>query len=247
MLKDMEPEDGLQLLLKHAIKDHEATPEQKLTASEIAAKLHYFALALVHAGSYISQQNCLDSYLHRLEQHQLVLMTRSLPQSIEKYASSVYATWDLSWEKLDEQCKTFLRLCSFYHYEGISRKLFQRALDNLRWEKEVETLAAYPVLSFLTSQKLEWNELWMDNIVQTISSYSLISIEKEGTYSLHPLVHHWIRDSIESAKQADFQLEAQSIVAIAMNDVDMAFLRSLVPHCIHFEITEDVHTDGSYG
>ncbi|KIK53688.1 hypothetical protein GYMLUDRAFT_250149 [Collybiopsis luxurians FD-317 M1] len=57
MLKDMEPEDGLQLLLKHAIKDHEATPEQKLTVSDIAAKLHYFALALVHAGSYISQQN----------------------------------------------------------------------------------------------------------------------------------------------------------------------------------------------
>ncbi|KIK51793.1 hypothetical protein GYMLUDRAFT_50348, partial [Collybiopsis luxurians FD-317 M1] len=257
VLKDMEPEDGLQLLLKHAIKDHEATPEQKLTASDIAAKLHYFALALVHDGSYISQQNCLDSYLdrqncldsylHRLEQHQLVLMTRSLPQSIERYASSVYATWDLSWEKLDEQCKTFLRLCSFYHYEGISRKLFQRALDNLPWENEVETLAAYPVLSFLTSQKLEWNELWMDNIVQTISSYSLISIEREATYSLHPLVHHWIRDSIESAKQTNFQLEAQSIVAIAMNDADMAFLRSLVPHCIHFEITEDVHTDGTMG
>ncbi|KIK53683.1 hypothetical protein GYMLUDRAFT_250145 [Collybiopsis luxurians FD-317 M1] len=46
VLKDMEPEDGLQLLLKHAIKDHEATPEQKLTASDIAAQLHYFALAL---------------------------------------------------------------------------------------------------------------------------------------------------------------------------------------------------------
>ncbi|KIK53678.1 hypothetical protein GYMLUDRAFT_49214 [Collybiopsis luxurians FD-317 M1] len=247
VLKDMEPEDGIQLLLKHAIKDHEATPVQKLTASDIAAKLHYFALALVHAGSYISQQNCLDSYLHRLEQHQQVLMTRSLPQSIEKYSLSVYATWNLSWEKLDEQCKTFLRLCSFYHYEGILRKLFQRALNNLPWEKEVETLAAYPVLSFLTSQKLEWDELWMDNIVQTISSYSLISIEKGGTYSLHPLVHRWIRDSIESVKQRDFQLEAQSIVAIAINGADMAFLRSLVPHCTDFDVTGGFHTDWAIG
>ncbi|KIK54802.1 hypothetical protein GYMLUDRAFT_264398 [Collybiopsis luxurians FD-317 M1] len=247
MLKDMEPEDGLQLLLKHAIKDNEATPEQKLIASDIAAKMHYFALALVHAGSYISQQNCLDSYLHRLEQHQLVLMTKSLPQSIDNYSLSVYATWDLSWKKLDEQCKTFLRLCSYYHYEGIPRRLFQKALDNLPCEEVVETLAAYPVLSFLTSQKLEWDEIWMDNIVQTISSYSLISVEKGGTYSLHPLVHHWIRDSIESVKQRDFQLEAQSLVAIAIKDADFAFLKSLVPHCIHFEVTEDVHTNRAVG
>ncbi|KIK53689.1 hypothetical protein GYMLUDRAFT_63580 [Collybiopsis luxurians FD-317 M1] len=151
-------------------------------------------------------------------------MTKSLPQSIDKYSLSVYATWDLSWKKLDEQCKIFLRLCSCYHYEGIPRRLFRKALDNLSWEEDVESLAAYPVLSFLTSQKLEWDDIWMDNIVETISLYSLISIEKGGAYSLHPLVHHWIRESIESAKQTDFQLEAQSIVAIAMNDADIAFV-----------------------
>ncbi|KIK50617.1 hypothetical protein GYMLUDRAFT_438318 [Collybiopsis luxurians FD-317 M1] len=92
-------------------------------------------------------------------------MTRSLPQSIEKYPSSVYATWDLSWEKLDEQCKIFLRLCSFYHYEGISSKIFQRALDNLSGVEYAETLACYPLLSYLTSQRMNWDEIWMDNIV----------------------------------------------------------------------------------
>ncbi|KIK50624.1 hypothetical protein GYMLUDRAFT_985605 [Collybiopsis luxurians FD-317 M1] len=95
---------------------------------------------------------------------------------------------------------------------------------------------------------MDWDEIWMDNIVQRISSYSLISIEKGGmAYSLHPLVHRLNQNSIESVKQGDFQLESQSLVAIAIQDADFAFVRSLIPHCIHFEITEDAHTDRAMG
>ncbi|KIK58147.1 hypothetical protein GYMLUDRAFT_697637 [Collybiopsis luxurians FD-317 M1] len=178
-LKDMIPEDGVQLLLNHAIKDHQPTAEEELKAMDIAAKLHHFALALVHAGSYISEHNCLNTYLERLEKHQLTLMNRTLPQSIDQYSLSVYATWDLSWKELDEECQTFLRICSCLHYEGIPRELFQRALDNFRRENG-HSLAAYPFLAIITSQRLEWDDTVMDKIIKTIRSYSLINVVKEA-------------------------------------------------------------------
>ncbi|KIK52010.1 hypothetical protein GYMLUDRAFT_265641 [Collybiopsis luxurians FD-317 M1] len=48
-LKDMTPDEGAQLLLKHAVKSHQPNSEERLIAVHIAAKLHNFALALVHA------------------------------------------------------------------------------------------------------------------------------------------------------------------------------------------------------
>ncbi|KIK54615.1 hypothetical protein GYMLUDRAFT_264517 [Collybiopsis luxurians FD-317 M1] len=243
-LTDMDPDDGVQLLLKHAIKGHEPTSEEASMAWKIAHKLHYFALALVHAGSYILRQNCLTTYLQKLEKHQLVLMSKKLPQSVDKYPLSIYATWNLSWDKLNEACKTFLQICSCFHYEGITRELFQRALDNFQTENG-ETLAASPLLGTLSSHQFEWDELEMDEMIETISSYSLISFGKEGSYSLHPLIHQWIGDSVDKKFKRNLQLGAQSIIAISISGAEIAFLRSLVPHCFNFGITEDAHTDNA--
>ncbi|KIK53257.1 hypothetical protein GYMLUDRAFT_265101 [Collybiopsis luxurians FD-317 M1] len=245
-IKDMAPEDGVQLLLKHAIKDHQSTSEEESMAFDIAAKLHYFALALVHAGSYISQQNCLSTYLERLEKHQLVLMNQNLQQSIDNYSLSVYASWDLSWKRLDEECKTFLRICSCLYNEGISRKLFQRAMDNFQKENG-HTLAAYPLLASLTLQRLSWDDLVLDKIIETLSSYSLITVAKEGIYSLHPLVHQWIGNNMDSVVKRNLQLGTQSVIAISISGADIMFLRSIVNHCKNFVITDDPHTDDAMG
>ncbi|KAE9384362.1 hypothetical protein BT96DRAFT_982315 [Gymnopus androsaceus JB14] len=53
-IKDMEPDDATQLLLKHAIKN-QVTAADETSAGIIAKELHYFALALVQAGAYINQ------------------------------------------------------------------------------------------------------------------------------------------------------------------------------------------------
>ncbi|KAE9398723.1 hypothetical protein BT96DRAFT_750640, partial [Gymnopus androsaceus JB14] len=93
----------------------------------IAKELCYFALALVQAGAYIEQQQCLHIYLDKLHSQRAELLARDMSQSLDRYRLSVYSTWNLSWNKLDESCRIFLQLCSCLHYEGIPRMLFHKA------------------------------------------------------------------------------------------------------------------------
>ncbi|KAJ4465840.1 hypothetical protein J3R30DRAFT_3313544 [Lentinula aciculospora] len=94
-IQDMNPDEGTELFLKHAIKGSKSQA-QKEQAAKIAQELYYFPLALVHAGAYTRQQNCLFTYLGRLESQRKQLLSNDFNQSMDRYRKSVYATWNLS-------------------------------------------------------------------------------------------------------------------------------------------------------
>ncbi|KAF5378210.1 hypothetical protein D9757_009174 [Collybiopsis confluens] len=250
-LRDMAEDDGIRLLLKHAIKGRELTAEQKLEAASIAQKLQYFALALVHAGAYISQLNCLDSYLNIYEKHHSKLMSENLLQSSDNYSIAVYATWDLSWSQLNEECRALLGICSCLHYERIPREIFQRAMEALGKYKipddQIIKLKSYDLLRVLTAETFKWDDFRMNHIIRSITSYSLLTIDKNNTYSLHPLIFQWIRDRKDIIKNDTLIEQVQSFVALAISDADIAFLQSLVPHCINFPVTGDAQSDSNLG
>ncbi|KAE9389418.1 hypothetical protein BT96DRAFT_752438, partial [Gymnopus androsaceus JB14] len=123
-IKDMEPDDATKLLLKHAIKNQVTAADEKL-AGIIAKELHYFALALVQAGAYINQHKCLNSYLDLLKSQEAELLSRNISQSLDNYTMSIYSTWNLSWNKLEESSKVLLNICAYLHYERIPYALFQ--------------------------------------------------------------------------------------------------------------------------
>ncbi|KAJ3991159.1 P-loop containing nucleoside triphosphate hydrolase protein [Lentinula boryana] len=116
-LSDMLPEEGIQLLVKHAIKDlNNVSDQQQKVAAKIAKELYYFPLALVHAGAYINKQQCLFEYLDRLGNQREQLLSKGPQQPKDKYYYSVYETWNLSWGQLSPDSRMFLGLCAHLHY-----------------------------------------------------------------------------------------------------------------------------------
>ncbi|KAJ4470272.1 hypothetical protein C8R41DRAFT_777360, partial [Lentinula lateritia] len=123
-LQDMIPDDGIELLLKHAV-DKPLSSNEHEQVVQIAQELYYFPLALVQAGAYIKQQKCLLTYLKVLRNEGKQLLEKKLTQSADRYQLSVYATWNLSWGQLSNSSKVLLNICSHLHYEKIPRLLFE--------------------------------------------------------------------------------------------------------------------------
>ncbi|KAE9389055.1 hypothetical protein BT96DRAFT_866523, partial [Gymnopus androsaceus JB14] len=196
-IKDMEPNDGTQLLLKHAFKSKVKGKDEKLAAL-IAKELHYFALALVQAGAYINQHKSLSSYLDLLKSQQAELLSRDISQSLDNYTMSIYSTWNLSWNKLEESSKVLLNICAYLHYERIPYVLFQRAIENIEYLEPGESInSAKSFLVMVGTESMKWDIMKMNEIVHKISTYSLLNVIQDGIFSFHPLVHRWMMERMD--------------------------------------------------
>ncbi|KAE9387256.1 hypothetical protein BT96DRAFT_891178, partial [Gymnopus androsaceus JB14] len=187
-IKDMEPNDAMWLLLKHAIKRQATVKEEKL-AGVIAKELHCFALALVQAGAYINQHKCLNNYLDLLKSQQAELLSTDISQSLDNYTMSIYATWNLSWNKLEENSKILLNICAYLHHERIPYALFKRAIENIEDLESSESVNnAKSFLALLATESMKWDTMKINEMIHKIGSYSLLNVIHNGLFSFHPLV-----------------------------------------------------------
>ncbi|KAJ7254258.1 hypothetical protein C8J57DRAFT_1658415, partial [Mycena rebaudengoi] len=162
--------------------------------------LHYFPLAVVQAGAYISKTGSLRQYLAVFEQNSSRLLSEIPVQSHDKYAWSVYTTWDISFKCLSKQAARFLQLCSFFHHEGISEAIFSNAAlysPELLRPTEEQTKEPQAFLShFLTAAGM-WDTLGFADMAAEVKEYSLINQDPNtGIFSMHPLVHSWSRNAV---------------------------------------------------
>ncbi|KAF5356635.1 hypothetical protein D9757_012858 [Collybiopsis confluens] len=245
-LENMEPNDGIDLLLKHAIKLPEIPSENdRQIAVDIAKELYYFPLAIVQAGAYIYQEKCLGSYLDKLKK-QKGLLNNGLSQTLDEYIFPVYSTWELSWQKLSEPSRMFLRVCSQYHYEQIPQQLFEKAeKDNLEDADKPfgPTQALIEAGGFLIEAQLKpCNANNFGQIIHQVKSYSLLQLDRQDVYSLHPLVHHWIKGTL-GEYQNKVQWQAQGLMARAIWDVacdkDKEFMQMVAVHAIEGKLFEN--------
>ncbi|KAJ7247969.1 hypothetical protein C8J57DRAFT_1000210, partial [Mycena rebaudengoi] len=126
IISDLEEETATQLLLASAAEP--ATGETERLATEIvkAFVIHCFPLAVVQAAAHILKTRSLRRYLSLYEKTHAQLFSEVL-QSHDKYAWSVYTTWDISFNCLRKPATRFMQLCSFLHHEGISEGIFSNA------------------------------------------------------------------------------------------------------------------------
>ncbi|KAE9404832.1 hypothetical protein BT96DRAFT_754529, partial [Gymnopus androsaceus JB14] len=124
-VKDMDHADAVQLLLSYAGMSEDANLEDQHMTGKIAQTLHCFPLALVQAGAYIQQQDCLYGYLERFNSQRAQIMSIDISQSFDDYTLSIYSAWNLSWKKLSNSAQEFLKICSYMHFENIPREVFQ--------------------------------------------------------------------------------------------------------------------------
>jgi hypothetical protein len=153
-------------------------------------ELHHFALAVSQAGAFIHCHSSLSHYLRLYQRERDKLLQHEEIQGRDRYRLAVYATWRLSYEKLDTSARSFLQICSILHHEGISEEIFgksaltQDQLEDSELQNDVTEL-----LNLLGKRDSRWSSWDFLRVVKQLGSYSLIEYDHRNcTYGVHPLV-----------------------------------------------------------
>ncbi|EXJ61252.1 uncharacterized protein A1O5_12044 [Cladophialophora psammophila CBS 110553] len=256
-------EEALALLLKSDnIRGPPWQPVVKITGHRITKALGYLALAVKAAGASIYRNVCkLHEYLDfhndfRSRYHSL----RDVEKNSRESEASVYSVFDISHRWLQNQESTaacdaleILNVVAFYHFEHIRLDVFTKA-KGFRQESSspagrkslLTRLSEFVVLrmappralpGFLKDRHLSgpWR---VREALALLSSLSMIFYDDEGdSFSLHPLVHAWIRDRMSTSEKALWASVALNILtdsiylpsATGADDAG-AYHRDILPH-----------------
>ena len=191
---------------------------------------------------YIFRSGCgIDDYLQLYQtcRGDLLEEYRDHKHKMDDYKWTLYTTWQLSFQRLktqSAQAATFLQHCAFLHYDGVSQTIFRNAAGNIEScfdDHKLNSVSnAKDFLGlFLTSGT--WDTRKFLKILSDIRSYSLIEFdEKVKVYSIHPLVHDWIRGTMPHGETT--RDSTQCILGMSVSgkfgSEDYSFRRTLLPH-----------------
>ncbi|KAF7761692.1 hypothetical protein Agabi119p4_9684 [Agaricus bisporus var. burnettii] len=228
----MEHEDARNLLLYRARA--EESDENKVLAEAIVQELHYFALAISQAGAYIHCQLSLSEYREFYRRHHNKLLQHEELQGEDPYERTVYATWSLSYNKLDVSARSLLQIFSVLHHEGISEKMFEKAASSEEQLEDSELQnKVTELLNELGRRGPDWS--WdFKQVTKRLCSYSLVEYDgRNHTYSIHPLVQQWSRSTMAGNRQL-MQKCVLGIIGLSISwkfdDQDYKHRRTLLPH-----------------
>ncbi|KAF7336352.1 FabD/lysophospholipase-like protein [Mycena venus] len=210
-ISDMEETDAVKLLLIRAAQ--EVTPGNEEIAAMIVQELSCLPLAIIQAGAFIAESGALNTYLGLYKQNRDRLLSKKPAQAHDNYGRTVYTTWQISFNRLSELAQTFLQLCSFLHYQGISENIFSKASvykfpANGPSEEELQKPLEF--LSQYLGPTGDWDSLRFREVTTELQAYSLIDFNPETSlFSIHPLVHSWSQITL-----TDLEMYHNSMVAI---------------------------------
>ena len=237
-------DDAVTLLLKASGAEDIADEASRKKAIPITKTIGFLALAIVQAGSYIRQGLCgLDEYCELYNRCRQRLLEYIPIQQSSEYKYSVYTTWEISIEAIKKMCTDtshnaidLLRIFCFFHYDGISEEIFERA-----WSKRYELGSLHQDISqmfYMQSgeEEKDWDPVIIREAAVLLASFSLIKIDEKGRFmSMHPLVHVWARDRLSDELQRCFWVTTSSTLAATISGEnyrlsDYHFRRCLLPH-----------------
>ncbi|CAE6399735.1 unnamed protein product, partial [Rhizoctonia solani] len=248
-VSSMNPDDAMSLLLKCArLHDRELSLEETESAEFLLGELGYFALGIVHAGSFIgnSPHTSLTDYrsLFMREQRRALEAYSDLPAAIkaDDYRHTVYTAWIICYDGLSSRAQELLWLIGYLHYTGITVDMFRRAAVAI-----VSYKAEYPMtqLEDLAQQKLKealcafmsssggWDGLLFTQVIDELASRSLLEYDRMNqAYRIHLLVQDWARTVIPyesdlAAKCAEM-LVSISVSGCMDNSVESVMVRMSV-------------------
>jgi hypothetical protein len=204
-------------------------------------ELHHFALAVSQAGAFIHCHSSLSSYRKLYQRERDNLLQNQEVQDSDPYGLAVYATWSLSYDKLDAPARTFLQICSMLHHEGISEEMFERAslseslleLEDSELQNEVTQM-----LKHLGKRDSGWSSWDFLQVVKSLGSYSLIEYDHQNcTYRVHPLVQHWSGTTMGENRHVVGKCVV-SIIGLSIpwtfHDEDYKYRRALFKHITNY-------------
>ncbi|CAE6439355.1 unnamed protein product [Rhizoctonia solani] len=231
-VSNMGPDDAMVLLLKAAQKqDQETSTKEGDEAKVLLQELGHFALAIVHAGSFIGHSPHMSIAEYRsllIQQKRQALEAYSkLPQAVkvDDYGHTVYTAWLICYKRLSPCAQKLLWLIASLHHTGITIDIFQRAAKGIKsYESTFPTTpledSALQLLQtflcgFLTDSQ-SWDGLLFTETINEISSHSLLEYDaKNQAYRIHVLVQSWVHTVVPH--DADLAAEcARTLLAMSI-------------------------------
>ena len=192
-------------------------------------------MAVSQAGAYIHCHSSLSEYREFYLRERDHLLQYVQFQGQDPYERAVYATWRLSYDKLDTSARSFLQICSMLHHVGISEQMFEKAaLSQLQLEDSELQNKVTQLLNHLGKQDSGWSAWHFRQVVKGLGSYSFIEYDHQNrTYSIHPLVQHWSSTTMEENRHV-MQKYVLTIIGLSIswmfNDEDYKYRRTLLQH-----------------
>jgi tetratricopeptide (TPR) repeat protein len=265
-LKGLQEDEAIQLLLTKADIQKPWDSSTIKVGKTIAKTLGYLALALIHAGNCIYRRICeLGDYLnlHSASRSMLGRRKSSTSQEPEEVniVRTVYSTFDVSLKFLlrtksakTQDASDLLKIISFYHFEHIPVEIFTRAVFNRikatrpssndsfqsRMLKAITDRLEPPRMfpRFLKDRHDQLDKYRVTWAISELQSLSLISYDgRNRTFSMHPLVHAWARDSLSVSERKVWASIAFTTVMESIllppegnPETDGDFYREIIPH-----------------
>jgi tetratricopeptide (TPR) repeat protein len=184
----------------------------------------------------------MQDFCNIYEQRRKDLMSRVPQQVNADYKYTVYTTWEISTCMIESQDTEISRhaldlLCvfSYLHFDGITEDIFEKAYHH-KADRRPPTLER---ARWIYDNKLtRWDPFLIREPLQLLSSFSLIRKGLDGKqYSMHPLVHSWVRERADITDQAEWPRATALILGLSCpwlhSTEDYSFQRFLLPHLVN--------------
>lgn len=230
--------DALALLLKTAAVEDSQDENVRQVAKRIVNELGCLALAIIQAGAVIRQGLCsLDGFcdVYSKQKREILESGRSIP-STENYQYSVFTTWEISIEKIEEitddsakLALELLRMFSFMHFDGIHNNIFKNALENSMYAREATVFRSSLLAKLMVDG---WNGLLWGKAMKLLLAFSLVTTSHSGVISMHPLVHLWTKERMSAPERLDAWKTTMTTLGISITQYPAGEQqrRLLLPH-----------------
>lgn len=253
----MSPGEAVPALLQAALPSGiKPTARDQKVAEAITEQLGYLPIAVIQAGCYIRQQQCLYEYEERLKENRKATLERPAKNQRDtlKYGHSVYASLDITLEALSQDARHILSILSCVHFASFPRPLFSIAAKK-EFRTEVVKLLDRPAsfestIQFLTTIFCpggRWDEARLADLLEELQQYSLIALVPSVavvTLRLHPLVHSWAQDRLSPEERESYRAAAVRLLACGGEPENISLYQYLTPHIASLsDVWETLHAN----
>ncbi|KIM29797.1 hypothetical protein M408DRAFT_67375, partial [Serendipita vermifera MAFF 305830] len=222
----MSTEEAVTALLQAALPPTaKPTSRDREAAIAITRQLGHLPIAIIQAGCYIRQQQCLYEYSDMLKADRKATLERPArnQRDMLKYGHSVYAALDITLNAISERSRHLLSILSSVHFTGFPRLVFSTAaksgfsLEVIKLvDRSQEFQTTIDFLKRIFCPSGSWSESVLAGFLEELQQYSLISLVSSTnlvTLRLHPLVHSWAQDRLSLDEQNAYRSAAVRLLA----------------------------------
>ncbi|KIM32161.1 hypothetical protein M408DRAFT_6489 [Serendipita vermifera MAFF 305830] len=235
-LRGMTNEEAKKALLLIALPPGTiASPLDLKYAQDIVAELGNLPVAIVHAGRFILERNCLAQYLTHFRASRAEMLSRPAHYKVDDYHKSVYAALETIRSELSNQSLKALHLFSYFHYTNIPHITIRKATES-RYSFEIanyldRSLESSPAAVLLTD--ILGNVEKLGEILIGLQARSLVEMDwvsGQKVIRLHPVVQTWAQDELMFEDAQTYREAVVRILSTCAGKEDRFIHRFLLPH-----------------